>query len=310
MVRSLSVRAWLLVTVLTVPAAGQLPGGISAGAGSSSISDDESVRQFHAVVRPVQMASLPPQVAGTISEVHVYEGQYVQQGDPLITLDDRIARARLHVATIEAGLKGGLHRAEVQLSMAERRLERIRTALAGNAAAQFELEAAVSERDQAKAVVEQQQDALQAAEAQRRLAEAQLQQFVLVAPFDGLVTRLHQLTGAVDPSRALVTVANLDELEAEVHVPARQFGSVRRGQQVHLQAGAPISRLLTGKVTAVAPVIDAASDTFRCRVRIQNTSVQLPAGFTVVLQPLLDRSRDQTAGQRPPSTKAGFAEIR
>lgn len=264
----------------------------------------DEIGQFHSIVRPIRIAELPPRVTGNIAEVHVHEGQYVQKGEPLISLDDRIAKARLHVATVEAGLNGGLKRAQVQLQVAERKLERIRRAVSGRAAAEFELEAAESERDQAQALVEQQQDALAAAEAQRQLAEMELQQFVIAAPFDGVVTRIHQQSGAVDPSRELVTVANLDELEVELHIPAARFGSLRRGQKVPLTAAAPVSRTLTGTVVAVSPIIDAASDTFRCRVQLQNRSVQLPAGFTVVLQSGSNSGTDVTTEGRISSARS------
>lgn len=264
----------------------------------------DEIGQFHSVVRPIRIAELPPRVTGNIAEVHVHEGQYVQKGDPLVSLDDRIAKARLNVATVEARLQGGLKRAQVQLQVAERKLDRIRRAVSGQAAAEFELEAAESERDQAQALVEQQHDALAAAEAQRQLAEVELQQFVIAAPFDGVVTRIHQQSGAVDPSRELVTVANLDELEVELHIPAARFGSLRRGQKVPLTAAAPVSRTLTGTVVAVSPIIDAASDTFRCRVRMENRTVQLPAGFTVVLQSGSNSGTNVTAEGRTGSARS------
>lgn len=239
--------------------------------------------QFHGVAKPSQMADLPSLVPGTISEVHVKEGQRVDKGQPLITMDDRVPKARLAAATIEAQLTGALKRAEVDVKMAESRLHRLRMALSYGAGANFELEEAEGVRDQAVAAVGQQRDILKAAEANRQLAEAQLSQYTIVAPFDGVVTEVHRKSGAVDPSQLVVSIANLDTLEVEMHLPSRMVGQVRVGQAVSLKASAPISTDINSSVMSVSPIIDSASNTFRCLLKIDNTTRPKPAGFSVVV---------------------------
>ncbi len=239
--------------------------------------------QFHGVVRASQMVELPSLVAGMIQEVRVREGQYVQKGDLLVAMDDRVPKARLLVAAVEANLTGNLKRAQVQLEISENRLERVQRVMKSGSAATFELETAEAERDQARANVEQQEDVLKAAEANRQLAAAQLEQFYIRAPFDGLVTEIHVKSGAVDPSQKVVTVANFDQLEVAMHMPSSMFGRIRNGATVSLKADRPISRNLEATVMSVSPIIDSASETFRCLLKLKNTGVQLPAGFSVVL---------------------------
>lgn len=251
--------------------------------------------QFHGIARPYQVAELPSLVPGTIAAVHVQEGQFVRQGTALVMLDDRIPRARLAAATVEANLKGGLRRAEVEQRMAQSRLNRLRSALNLGAGAQFELEEAESLLEQATAAVEQQQDELKAAEANRQLAEAQLSQYTISAPFDGLITEVHRKSGAVDPSQIVISMVNLDSLEVEMHLPSRLIGQVFRGQSVALKASPPISNIVTGSVMSASPVINSASNTFRCLIRIDNPNTQLPAGFSVVLD---DSERMQRISQQ------------
>ena len=254
--------------------------------------------QLHGVVKPSQMAELPSLVPGTISAVHVKEGQYVSKGTPLVTLDDRIPRARLAAATVEAKLTGRLKRAEVDLKMAERRLTRLTTALSRNAGAAFEIEEAEGVRDQAAAAVRQEQDVLKAAEANRQLAEAELAQYTISAPFDGLVARIHQKSGTADPSTVLITVANLSSLEVELHLPASTYGTVKPAQTLRLKASAPISTTISASVVSVAPMINSASNTFRCLLKIDNTTAQHPAGFSVVLNSPPTHTRQSKRPQR------------
>lgn len=240
--------------------------------------------QLHGVVKPAMSADLPSLVPGLISEVHVTEGQYVKKGTPLISLDDRVPRARLEAATVEANLTGALKRTQVELRMAESQLSRIRQVLSQQAGANFEVEAAEGARDQAAASVSQQEDELKAAEASRKLAEAQLHQYTIVAPFDGLVTEIHRKSGTVDPSQVVISIANLQTLEVEMHVPSSLYGKIRSGNSVVLQASSPISASINASVQSVSPIIDSASETFRCLLQINNQDGRLPAGFTVLLQ--------------------------
>lgn len=247
--------------------------------------------QFHGVAKPAQMADLPSLVPGTIAEVHVKEGQKIKKGMPLVTMDDRVPKARLAAAAIEAQLTGALKRAEVDVKMAKSMLHRKRMAVMHGAGANFELEEAEGIRDQAVAAVEQQRDILKAAEANRQLAAAQLSQYTIVAPFDGVVTEIHRKSGAVDPSQLVVSVANLDTLEVELHLPSRMVGRVRTGQTVVLQAGVPISSEISAAVMSVSPIINSASNTFRCLLKIDNKKTPRPAGFSVVAKDGNDNSR-------------------
>lgn len=252
---------------------------------AQSIDDSQmlSSDRFHGVAKPAQMADLPSLVPGIIAEVHVREGQAVKKGTPLVTLDDRVPKARLAAATVEAQLVGALRRAEVDVKMSESRLNRLRSVFNSGAGAGFEIEAAEGVRDQAVAAFGQQRDVLKAAEANRQLTEAQLMQYTVVAPFDGVVTEIHRKSGAVDPTQLVVSIANLNTLEVEMHLPSRMVGEVRVGQKVSLSAGVPISRDIAAAIVSVSPIIDSASNTFRCLMEIDNTEISMPAGFSVVV---------------------------
>ncbi|MFY9254656.1 MAG: efflux RND transporter periplasmic adaptor subunit [Fuerstiella sp.] len=239
--------------------------------------------QLHGIAKPSNAVDLPSLVPGIISEMHAIEGKFVKKGDRLVTLDDRVPQARLKAATIEAQLTGALQRAEVELKLAENRLTRIQQVMRQGAGANFELIEAEGARDQAVAAVAQQKDVLKAAEANRELAEAQLNQYTITAPFDGLVTEIHVKSGAVDPSMVIVSMANLAILEVELHVPSHLFGRIGRGDKLALQASAPVSGVVQSTVVSVSPIINSASNTFRCLLNIDNSRGQLPAGFTVTL---------------------------
>ena len=118
-----------------------------------------------------------------------------------------------------------------------------------------------------------------------KLAQEQLRQLTVYAPFDGVVTELHAKLGtSVDSTLPIVSVANLDALEVELHAPVYLFGDIRSGKTVRLRAGAPVNRTLDAEVRFTSPIVNSASNTFRCVLRIDNRLEKLPAGFSVVLE--------------------------
>lgn len=257
------------------------PGAAVAAAGLEPV-------QLHGVVRPAFRVDLPPLVNGMIKSLKVKEGQRVQAGEPLVQLDDDVPRARLAAARVETELKGALRRAQVELRRSQQRLQRI-AGLQSRTLANYEVAEAEIAVEQAEAFVEQQQDTLRSAEATRQLAEAQLKQFVILSPINGIVTEVHAKAGAVDPSAPILTISDLSTLEIEMHVPARLFGKIKPGAQLPLDASAPVSRRLNSRVVSVSPIIDSASDTFRCLLSIDNQNLALPAGFRVNLPKTLTR---------------------
>ena len=240
--------------------------------------------QLHGVARPLQNAVLSSLVPGRIMTIHVAEGRRVSVGDPLVSLDDRLAQAQVEASRREAAQVAMLERAELAYQQAERRLSRLEQAALQNATAAFEIEEARSLKEQSRADRDAAKEAIAVAEANLTMAEEQLRRNTIYAPFDGVIVQIHQKQGAaVDASLPVVTLASLDTLEVEMYVPSDRFGSIRNGSTVKLSAGAPVNTDLSAKVCSVSPVIDSASNTFRCVLQIDNTAAGLPAGFSVVL---------------------------
>jgi multidrug efflux pump subunit AcrA (membrane-fusion protein) len=102
---------------------------------------------------------------------------------------------------------------------------------------------------------------------------------------DGLIVQIHQKAGAtVDCTLPIVTIASLETLEVELYVPVQRYCTLKPGGQASLISSAPVNRDIAATVRSVSPVIDSASNTFRCVLIINNTDRKLPAGFSVVLK--------------------------
>ena len=261
---------------------------VSQSSAASDYNNDvppaDGVIQLPAVVRPSMFVELPSVTPGIIQSILVQEGMGVSKGDVLVQLDDRIFQARLATATVRTHLTGALERARVDQRLAMERLQRLHRVVSAGAGRNYEIQEAQGAIDQATASIKQQQDLLDSAESERKLTEAQLIELKITAPFDGVITRIRQKAGAVDPTVIVIEMANLSLLEVELNVPSTRFGQLTVGETVELNADVPVSKTVKGQVLSVSPIIDSASDTFRCVVQIENMDGKLPAGFRVKLR--------------------------
>ena len=230
-------------------------------------------------------AQLRPADQGTITAIHVKEGEWVKAGTPLLTIDDSAARAAMIVAKASAEAHAAADHAESAMKQARTIVSRTRIALHANAASEFELMSKENQLEQASANYELQLEQQKQAQAQLALAEEQLKRRTLCAPFDGRVIQIHAgLGNTIDPTQVAAHVAKLNELEVEMHLPVSLFNTIEAGETRELRASAPVNSVLKAKVVYVAPVVEPTSATFRVVFSIDNEALVLPSGFEVWYQ--------------------------
>jgi len=237
------------------------------------------------VVVPFRAAEISAHVAGDVVELFVEEGGEVQAGEPVARIDDRIPRAQLDVARMAAGCEANINLAESELRQARRHRDRILAAVALHAVSKADADVAISGFELAEARLSQAREQSAHKLTLLDLEQARLNAHLMTAPFDGNVLRISQEVGsAVQRGTAVVRIADISRLKAVVFVPFEWFDVVHAGQYVQISAGAPVNRLLEAEIVSVEPVIDAATETFRCVVEIDNTDRRLPSGFSVQLE--------------------------
>jgi RND family efflux transporter MFP subunit len=212
--------------------------------------------RLHGIARPKLSATLRFLVPGTIATVHVVEGQAVHEGQPLVSLDDRLARARLRLAEISASRSGELEYAAVQLKFGEKQLSRLEYLLKRSAVSEREVEEQRALVERGRAVHKTQLEELQLAASSEVLAQEQLRHMTVFAPFDGIITELHEKLGvSVDPNTPVVSLANLARLQVEMHTPVTLYGVMRAGDSVMLAAGQPVNSQVPANVVSTSPII-------------------------------------------------------
>ncbi len=190
-------------------------------------------------VRARDAAVLSAKVSGVVTELDADPGRRVRRGDVVARIDDREIRARLRGA-------------EAALAEATDTFRRHEKLLAGKVVTAQEFEAARSRFQSAQAAVDE--------------ARSQLEDCVLTAPFDGVMTRRFLQRGDLaTPGRALAEIENPGALRLEALVPESLLGNVRLGGTLAVVL-APDRALIEGAVGEIAPASDPASRTTLVKV--------------------------------------------
>ncbi len=234
-------------------------------------------------------ASSSTPLDGILQSLRVEEGVAVRATQPLAIMDNKVQEALTMVAAIRAKNDSEIKARKLSLAEMDIRLQQVTELVASQAAQDWELRQARVQRDLAEAE-------LHAAEYQHELdketlvaEQLRLERFTLRAPFDGRVVRIEPDAGATlrtdDP---VVLLVDLSRLKAELFLPLSHFGTMKIGATYSLMAEAPVNRMLQGRLKHVEPLIDPASQTFRCVFEIPNADETLPAGFSVQLVKITD----------------------
>jgi RND family efflux transporter MFP subunit len=216
---------------------------------------------------PEREAAIRAQVGGAVLSVAVDQGSRVAEGTLLASIDDRTQRD----AYLSA--RSAFTTAQSTAERAKRDLERAERLSAAGAIADRDLEQARWNNTSAQA---------QLADAQARLtmADKQLNDAKVHAPFAGVVSRRSVSEGdIVQPGTALFTVVDPSSMRYEAAVPATQLSMIRIGAPAAFTVSGYPGRRFEGRVTRINPTADPATGQVRIVVSVPNASGSLVGGL-------------------------------
>ncbi len=212
-------------------------------------------------------------IQGRISSLRVEEGSVVREGDILATLDDQDVAA----AIVKA--KADIEYAKADLAEAQRQ-ERLQQDLYNSkVVSQDSLDAAIAKVNLAKAAIDQDKANLQ-------VQQANLDFTVVRAPFAGVVvkkmTEVGESVAPIPPgvnistaSGAIVAVADMNSLEAEVDVNESNVEQLHAQQPAQIQVEAIRNHTYKGVLRQIIPTADRTKATVTVKVSILDKDKRL-----------------------------------
>ena len=210
-------------------------------------------------IQPVLQVVINPEVSGEITELPVKEGQPVAKGDLLVKIKPDNYQAVRNSA--EASHKSAIAAkalAKANLKKAEIELKRAQDLATSKLISESELLDAQTSFEVMKASFDT--SAHQADQAAASLAKADddLSKTTIYAPMTGIVTKLKSQKGervvgtALMAGTEIMTVADLDAMEARVDIGEVDVVLIETGQVARLEVDAFRDRKFNGVVTEIA----------------------------------------------------------
>ncbi len=223
-----------------------------------------------------RQATVSAKITGKLNQLFIEEGVHVKQGDVVATLDDRNASAALLQA--KAGVaqaQGTLTQAKAAAADITPIYERDRKLAAAGVISVTALEQSKANYDAKQTDVAVAQGNLAVRRAALEIAQRDLDDTIVRAPFTGVVTTKNAQPGEiVSPLSAgggftrsgICTLVDMDSLEVEVDVSENFISRVQAGEPATLKLNAYPDWAIPAYVIAVVPTADRSKATVKVRV--------------------------------------------
>src|SRR5262249_40006707 len=223
-----------------------------------------------------QRATIGAKMTARVNEIFVDEGMRVEPGQILAKLDDSDARARLASASAERDATAAtLVDLRVNLDNAERELRRVEELWDRKLVAEQNRDQGKMAVDSLRARIALAREQVTAAEARVKVAQQDLDNCIVRAPFGGIVVSKDAQRGEmVSPVSAgggftrtgIATIVDMGSLEIEVDVNESYIARVKSGQPVTAVLDAYPDWQIPARVRTVIPSADRQKATVKVRI--------------------------------------------
>jgi membrane fusion protein (multidrug efflux system) len=212
-------------------------------------------------LRAYQGVSVTAQEAGMVTAIHFDSGQAVTKGELLLQqydLDERFTLESL----------------KAELNLAHKSYERNQSLVQSKVGSKSQLDIALSDMERLTAEV--------------KSLEASIAKRAIRAPFDGILgIRRVNVGQYIEPGDDIVSLQALDPIYVDFPLPQNRLGRVALGQAVRISTDAWPGVEFDGTVTALEPLVDPATRSFRVEASLPNPDLALRPGMFVDTRLLL-----------------------
>lgn len=240
------------------------------------------------VIIPYHDATLSVTVAGTVAKVLKKEGDAVTAGEPIIQLRDTLQSLAVEHTRLVWQDHSALEEAKARYTLLSEQLthtldlyERTHS-ISQDTLQKDELQVAL-----ARLEVQRLTSAEQQAEIDYKIAEAQLKQRTIEAPFDGIIAKISVDAGDVaSPGQPVVQVVDIAKCRIVVHMDAAASRDLRTGMPAYVVVnGFGPRRVFNATIDYVAPLVDPSSGLREVKAVFDNSNERVVPGLTGTLEP-------------------------
>jgi RND family efflux transporter MFP subunit len=302
--------ALVLVTGLIFGLKGQKPSvevAVARGGGEGKA----ALLNASGYVTPRRRATVAAKITARVTAIYAEEGMHVKPGQVLALLDDADARTRLQSAKADRDATAASSAdLEVNLANADRELRRAQELRASGVQSVQALDQARTTADSLRARIALAKEQVRAADARIAVAQQDLENCTVRAPFEGLVVSKDAQVGEmVSPISAgggftrtgIATIVDMQSLEIEVDVNESYIARVQPGQSVVAKLDAYPDWEIPARVRTIIPTADRQKATVKVRISFVKLDPRILPDMGVKVAFLEDAPAGRKAGGQAPA---------
>ena len=211
-------------------------------------------------------ADVVAKVRGIVHHIQVEEGDYVQQGDVLVQLEDE--QLEIEVQRAEATMNKLKNEYERNKKLFDKQL--ISAEAFENARFEYESQKAAHE-----------------------LAALNLRNTKIRTPIEGIVSeRMIKRGATVDQNQEVFRITDFTPLLAVLHVPEHEMNKIAPDQTALFQVDARQGEQFEGYVQRISPVVNPETGTFKVTVAVEDESRRLRPGMFARISIVYDQHQN------------------
>jgi len=239
------------------------------------MTDLKQVRTLSGIVAPIEAANLSFEVNGKVQSVAVNLGNEVTQGQVLAQLNQRSFKLSLQSAQAQ------LEQTKASMSEAKNSYERYSKLIDQGLVSQ-------SGFDNAKALFESSKSAVDVAQAQLDIANKNLQDSTLRAPYDGIITkRIIEPSQQVGAGNPVFEIEGKHGLEIKVMVPETLIQELKQDTLLSVRFPVLAGVTMQGRINEIGTRAESAN-AFPVTAVLQESNKRLRAGMTAEVDFIFD----------------------
>jgi RND family efflux transporter MFP subunit len=247
---------------------------IGGASGNASVLDATGYVTAH------REATVSSKITGKVKEVFIEEGQHVDAGYVMATLDPVDADAQLNLSHSQvAAARSQVESLQAQLKSAAADATRFQELAARKLVSRSQLDQAVALRDNLHAQMDAAQHNVQVAVDNAHISDLGVDNTIVRAPFSGVViAKSAQVGEIVSPFSAgggftrtgIGTIVDMDSLEIDVDVNEAYIGRVQPKMPVEAVLNAYPDWKIPAEVITIIPTADRSKATVQVRIAFKN----------------------------------------
>ncbi|MCM8759115.1 MAG: efflux RND transporter periplasmic adaptor subunit [Candidatus Omnitrophica bacterium] len=246
---------------------------------------------FTGTIGSEEEANISAKIGGRVAAVNADTGMLVKARQILVVIDDsqlKIQRNQIQNQIMMA--QANVDSLKIQLDDAARDVKRMEELYKENVISQKQLEGYQLKLETVKKSYDSAQKNLQVVMDNLQLINTQIDDCIVRAPFDGIIGNKRVEVGEiVGPGQILMTLYNIEKLDAQMKVPEVYIPSIKKGLDAKIEVDALGNETFYGKIIKISGAPEPKTRMFVVHISFFKKDPRLKPGMFARAKIVIDR---------------------